>query len=347
MPSLPATSLNDLVQTTLRDLGKPNFTMLATNLQDYTFFDNVVMKKGRAKIDSGYGFQWDVQVRKSGNAAAVGLYATDATDSVDTMVQATADWRFVRNSWAIDEHEITMNSGSQKIVDIMTTRETAAMIDLIELMEQFCWGPPVDILDVITPWGIKTWMVKNATEGFNGGAPSGYTSIGLNPTTYPKWKNWTAQYTSVTKDDLVRKMRKASRYTRFKSPVRYPSTDTGYDCQLYTNYGVIQPLEEVLESQNENLGSEIAKYDGKLMFHNTPVTQVFALDADTTNPVYGINWGDAKVYIHDGWWGKRTTLTNKPGQHNVTETYLDYQYQMVFKNRRTSWVIATGTTEPS
>jgi hypothetical protein len=35
-PTLTPSGLNDLVQTTLRDLGKPKFTEIATDLQRHT-----------------------------------------------------------------------------------------------------------------------------------------------------------------------------------------------------------------------------------------------------------------------------------------------------------------------
>lgn len=346
-PTLVATALVDLVATTQRELGKPKFTEIATDLQEHTAMKSL-LKKNRIVIQAGYGIQWDVMVNHSGSAANIGLGATDNVNIVDTMVQAQADWRNSTANYAFIGQEISMNAEPARIVDLVKERRIACMISLAELMENNFWGPPVSATDLVTPWGVNMWIVKNATEGFNGGAPSGYTSIGLNPTTYPRWKNWTAQYTNVTKDDLVRKWRKAATFTNFKPPVDgIPTFHTGDQPGYYTNYGVIGPLEEALEAQNENLGPDVASMDDKLIFRRVPVNWVPKLEADTTNPVYGINWGSFKTIVLTGWWLKETNVPVYPGQHTVSAHFLDCTYNWVAKNRRCHFVLATGTTYPS
>lgn len=347
MPDLTATQLNDLVQTTLRDLGKPKFTEIATDLQRHTAMKNL-LKKNRVVLQSGYGVQWDVMVNHAQSAANVGLGATDNVNIVDTMVQATADWRNTTANYAIIGQEISMNREPARIVNLIQERRIACMIAVAEIMENNFWGPPVVSTDSITPWGVNMWIVKNATEGFNGGAPSGYTTIGLNPTTYPRWQNWTAQYTSVTRDDFIRKCRKAATFTDFQPPVDgIPTPNTGDNYGFYTNYGVIGPLEEALESQNEDLGPDVASQDGRTLFRRVPVMWVPKLEADTTNPFYGINWGWFKTYILEGWWLKETHVPVYPLQHTISAHFLDCTYQWITKNRRNHFVIATGTTYPS
>lgn len=344
---LLATQLNDLVATTLRNLGKPNFTEIATDLQDHTAMSSL-LKKNRVVLTSGYGVQWDVMVNHSGSAANVGLGASDNVQIVDTMVQAQADWRNTTANYAVIGQEIDMNREPARIVDLIRDRRLGCMISMAELMERNFWGPPVTVTDSVTPWGINTWLVKNATQGFNGGAPSGFTSIGLNPTTYPRWKNWTDLYTAVTKDDLIRRMRKAATFCKFKPPVEnIPTFNTGNDWMYYTNYSVVGALEEVLESQNESLGNDVASRDGQTLFRRTPVEWVPILETDTTNPVYGINWGEFKTYVLSGWWMKETNVPIYPGQHTMSAHFMDCTYQWIMKNRRTNFVIATGTTYPS
>ena len=345
--ALTAPQLGDLVNTTLRDLGKPKFTEIATDLQRHTAMRNL-LKKYRIELTSGYGVQFDVMVAQSGAAANVGLGASDNVNIVDTMTQATADWRNTTTNYAVIGQEISMNSEPSRIVDLVKTRRIAAMISMAEIMEANFWGPPVAITDSLTPWGINTWVVKNATEGFNGGVPTGYTTIGLNPTTYPRWQNWTYQYTAVSRDDLIRHWRKAATFTDFQPPVDgIPTFNTGDQYGFYTNYGVIGPLEEALESQNENLGNDLASKDGHTMFRRVPVSWVPKLEADTTNPVYGLNWGWLKTYILKGWWLKETHVPIYPGQHTVSAHFMDCTYQFITKNRRCHFVLATGTTYPS
>jgi hypothetical protein len=346
-PTLTATQLNDLVQTTLRDLGKPKFTEIATDLQRHTAMKNL-LRKNRIALQSGYGVQWDVMVNHSGSAANVGLGASDTVNIIDTMVQATADWRNTTANYAFIGQEIDMNREPARIVNLVQERRIACMISLAEIMESNFWGPPVASTDTNTPYGVNMWIVKNATEGFNGGAPTGFTSIGLNPTTYPRWTNWTYQYTAVSRDDLIRHWRKAATFIDFEPPVDgIPTFNTGDQYGWYTNYSVIGQIEEAVESQNENLGNDIASKDGHAVFRRVPVMWVPKLEADTTNPVYGINWGWFKTYILSGWWLKETNVPIYPGQHTVSAHFLDSTYQFITKNRRCHAVLATGTTYPS
>ena len=345
--ALTPTQIGDLVQTTLRDLGKPRFTEIATDLQDHLAMRNL-LRKNRVELTSGTGVQWDVMVSGSGAAQNVGIGASDNVNIVDVMTQATADWRNSTTNYGILEQAMAMNREPARIVDYVLTRRIAAMISLAQLMEANFFGPPPAVTDTVTPWGLKTWCTKNATEGFNGGVPSGYTTIGLNPTTYPRWNNWTYQYSSVSRDDLIRHWRTAARKTKFKPPVDgIPTFNTGDDYGFYTTLTVMQLLEEALESQNDNLGNDLASKDGEGMFLRVPVTWVPALDVDTTGPVYGLNWGTFKTIILKDWWLKETHVPIYPGQHTISAHFLDCTYQWVARNRRDKFVLSTGTTEPS
>ena len=79
---------------------------------------------------------------------------------------------------------------------------------------------------------------------------------------------------------------------------------------------------------------------------NIPDRWIPFLEADTTNPFYGINWGSFKTYILEGWWLKETHVPIYPGQHTVGANFMDCTYQWITKNRRCHLVLATGTTTP-
>lgn len=344
--SLQAIQIGDLVATTLRDLGKLRLTEIATPLQKLTAMRNL-LKKNRVEFRSGVGFQWDVMVNDSGSAANVGLATTDNVNIVDGMAQATADWRYSTANYGLIGQTISMNNEPSRIVDYVQSRRIMTLISLALLMENNFWGPPVAFTDSLTPWGVNTWIVKNAVEGLNGGAPAGYTTIGLNPTTYPQWQNWTYQYQNVSRDDLIRHMRKGATFTDWAPPVDgIPTFSTGSDYGIYTNYGVIGPIEEALESQNDNLGPDVASMDGKSMFRRTPFEWIPRLEADTTNPVYWIDWGVFKTFVLKGWWLKETHVPNYPDQHTISGHFVDLCYQFVVRNRRPMAVYALGTTYP-
>src|ERR1700683_2013390 len=190
--ALTAPQVNDLVQTTLRDLGKPRFTEISQPFQRLTAMRNL-LRKDRREVRSGYGFQWDVMVGLSNSAVNTGLNNSDVVNDVDVMTQATADWRWSTANYPIENRVVAMNREPSRIVDYVKVKRLACMISLALLMENNFWGVPVAFADNLTPWGVNTWLVKSSTQGFNGTVPSGYTTIGLNPTTHPNWCNYTDQ----------------------------------------------------------------------------------------------------------------------------------------------------------
>jgi len=346
MPTIQPENVGDFVADTLRDLGKPKFTDISSNIQEHVAFGEL-LNKNRVTLDSGQQVQFNVLVAQSNAARNVSLAESDNVNLVDGMVQAVVPWRNSETSYMIIGQLMSMNGEPARIVDYVKQQRIMALISMAELMERNFWLPP-SASDVKTPYGLPYWTTKNATTGFAGGTLSGYSNTaGLSTTTYPNWNNWSALYTSVTPDDFIRKAREAATKTKFKPPVAYPSPETGDKMGWYTNYSVVQPLEEVVTSQNENVGMDVAKYDGQVVFRRVPVTWVPILDTDTTNPMYGINWGWYKTYILRGWWMRETNVPITPGQHTVASHFMDCTYQYVSKNRRSSCVIATGTSYPN
>jgi hypothetical protein len=340
-------NVEDFVLDTLNDLGKPNFTDISSNIQDHYALSNL-FRENRVILESGKGIQFNVLAGQSNAARNVSLGQSDKVNAVDGMVQASTVWRGSETSYMIFGELVAMNGEPARIVDYIQQQRIMAMISFAELMENNFWAAPAST-DNTTPLGLPYWVTKNGTAGFTGSTLSGFTTVaGLSPTTYPNWQNWAAPYTLVTRDDFIRAARQAATKTKFKPVVDgIPSPNTGDTYAFYTNYSVRQPLEEALESQNENLGVDIASMDNKVMFRSAPVNWVPWLDRDTTNPFYGINWGWIKTFILRDWWMRETNIPYTPGQHTVASHWIDCRYQIVSKNRRCHFVLSNGTTYPS
>jgi hypothetical protein len=346
VPTLQLSGVSDVLQAGLAELGEGKWTDLTTDLQEFVAVPNL-LKKNRVVIQSGHSIQWDLITDHNNSARAVGLFASDRVDVPNGLTQGSMPWRHTIADYAFDHHEVTANEGARQIVSLIKARRHMAMVSMAEYMERRFWRVP-DTTDEVNPHGVPYWIVKNATEGFNGGAPSGYTTVaGLNPSTLSRWKNYTAPYTAVTYEDLIAKWWKAATYTKFKAPVQSPTFNTGDQYGYYTTYTVYAGLKNLLMAQNEDLGSDLDSQDGNPTFRRVPVTWVPVLDEDTTNPVYGINWGEFKTAILGNWWMKETVLDRVPGQHNVSAVYIDSSFNWICRNRRRNFVLSNGTTLPN
>ena len=358
----------DLIASILPDLDRMNFEQIAQNLQDYEVMSHW-LKKDKIVFDDGIGIRKNLLAQLSNSASHTGMTDIDDVDIPDLMDDIQIPWRHAQTKWGYHyQTDILMNRGKSRINDTVKPRRIAAMIELAEELEAKAWQVP-NTTDKLNPFGLPYWIVYNATTGFTGGYPTGpdavaHTSIaGLNLTETPKFKNYSAQYSAVSKTDLLPKMRTALRKTNFKSPVTTEdmSTPRGKDRRYYTDEVTCSELENVGEAQNENLGRDLApmeagmassrgkggvtEVDGTLTFKKNPIIYVPQLD-DTavytaaTNPIYQIDHAVFYPVCLKGDFLRETGPERNPQQHNMWRTFIDLTYNFICVNRRRCAVFA-------
>lgn len=343
MAVLTALDIADLVATTLRDLGPLRFQQIAQNLQYYEVFSKW-FKKDKVVFDSGIGIQRTLMnALDSTSSKHVGLMDTDQVNIPDVLDQLQIPWRHAQTSWAlIYQTDILMNRGKSLILNVIKPRRAAALLGLVEELEERAWGAAPASTDKLLPYSIQYWLVENATTGFNGGAPSGHTTVGgVSLTDSPTFKNYTADYNANTKGDLIKKLRTAHRKIRFKSPVTIQDYRGGVGdrYRLYVNENTISGFEDIGESQNENLGRDLASMDGTITFRRHPIIWVPKLDARTDDPVYMVDHSTFYPVCLRGDYLRESDATKAPNQHNVYQVFIDLTYNYLCVDRRRNAVI--------
>ncbi len=344
MPTLTHEDILDLVTTTQKNLGPMKWTEIATDLTHYEVLSKM-MKKDKVKFFTGNGIQRNLMIDDSGAAHHTSMYATDNVNVDDVMTTFTVPFRHSTTNYAFDRREKEINGGPEQIVDLIKVRRADAMISLAKLMENTFWSKPEDSSDELTPWGIMYWLVYNATTGFNGGNPSGFTggAGGVDSSTYTRWRNWTAQYTTADKTDLIKKMRKCHRQTDFVSPTDIPSYrgSVGQNWRIYVNEDTIEAMEDIGESTNENLGRDLAPYDGKMAFKSSPIIYVPKLnDLSTSDPIVMMNWNVFDIFFLKGEHLREDGPLRSPTQHTVYNNHVDLSWNTCCLNRRRLGLIA-------
>jgi len=322
-----------LTQNSLIERGA--FLDLQTDLSDHIAVREM-WEARQKKFEGGLDWTFNAQVDHNHSARAVGLYENDGSANTDTMIEGKVGIRHVNAHYIYDQREPAFQRGGTAIVDLVKTRYTGMMVSFYELLEEFLWSKPADSSDTKTPHGILMYLVKNATEGFNGGNPVGFTSgaAEIDSTAQARWRNWTGKYTTINKEDLLRMMRRGSRKTNFRSPISHAVPDLGsMKNGIYTNDAVIGLMEETLESNNMNLGNDLIKSD-TVMFKGTPVQYAPKLDDDSTNPIYMIDWKWMAVGVMPGWENNLSAPYMVPGKHLVRRVDLDASLNLVCTNRR-------------
>jgi hypothetical protein len=353
---LQYSDIDDAVLLTQQGLVKRGaFVDMQTDLTDHVAVREM-WKDRQHKFDGGNPWEFECQVDHNHSAHAVELYETDGAAINNTMIKGTVQPRHVNANYIYDQREPAFQRGGTSIVDLIQTKYVAMMVSLFEYLEGVLWTKPVDSTDEKTPYGIGYWVTKNASEGFNGGDPTGFAQGRANITTasQPRWANWTNSYDAVSTEDLVRKMRTMHRKIQFRSVVSHAQPElgsmrNGVYCDSYT----IGLAEELLEGQDMNLGFDLDSRGGRVVFKGSPLVYAPFLDESTNDglpynvstniydhPVYMLDWKWMAVGVMPGWENQLTAPYMVPGKHLVRRVDLDATLQCVCTNLRRQGVIS-------
>jgi len=341
---LTADQIIDLVKLTQANIIKRGAALnLMTDLTDYVAVREL-WKKHKKVFAGGLDWEFDAVTDHNHSARFVGLYENDGAAINDATTKGSVGPRFVDANYVFDVREKIFQRPAIEIVNYVRLKYHRMLTSFYELLEPALWGKPEDSTDKKTPYGVAYWVTKqsdadaltNANGGFDGKNPTGFSDgrAGISSSAYPRWANWACQYSSVSKDDLVRKMRRAVRKTQFRSPISLAEPTLGTGNGIYTSDNVIHVFEEILEAQNMNLGNDLASKDGKTLFKGHPIVYAPYLDADSTDPVYMLDWKYLALGVMDGWEQHVSAPQTVPGKHNVRAVFLDAGTNMVCTNLR-------------
>ena len=338
----------DLVKDTQELIIKKGaYTNLMTDLTEFVGV-NKLYKSHRKTFAGGIDWRFNLVMGHNNSARFVSLFENDTANRPDNAVVGKVSPRFVEASYVFDVREPVLNSGdSVQIVDFVKQKNAEMYMSFYELLEEAIWGTPTSSTDTKTPYGVAYWVQKMANAdastytkgGFRGLDPAIGARAGVSSATYSRWANWAAQYTDISKDDLVAKMRYATRKINFKSPIALNEPTLGTGRAIFCGVDTITKMEEILEAQNMNLGNDMASKDGKTLFKGTPVEYVPALDADTTAPIYMLDFSTLALGMTAGWAEHVSAPQVVPNQHNTRQVFLDAGVNMACTNLRNQAVI--------
>jgi hypothetical protein len=265
-------------------------------------------------------------------------------DFKNLLSKIRVNWKILTETMTYEKQMVLENKGESRINDIIKPQWFAMMLSMVETLEDtFFENPNADSPEEM--WGLKYWLVKNATQGFNGAAASGFTTVGgVNLTEVPQFKNWTDTYATVSKGDLIKKMRKAHRKTNWKSPITKEQFrgDFGNRRVIYVNEATVEAMEEIGEAQNENLGRDLAPYDDTMVFRKHPIRYVAKLDEDSSNPVYMVDKDTFKVAVLDSDYFDFTDVHKHPTKPRVFCSEVFLSINTICLNRRSNAVLYTA-----
>lgn len=347
---LSVEQIDDLILTTHKKRDPQKFNQIAQSKVSYPLLDYMLRKKNMKGI-TGTSILRPVMLKKTGASRMVGMFAQDTVNVADVSKQVEAPWRHVNTPIAYDVKEFMINAGDEQIIQLLKLRKADADISRVEHMSGQLWSSPTSSSDALNMWGIPHWVVGNSSTGFNGGAPTGWTTVGgLTPgaTDTPNWKNYTAQYAAVSKTDLIKKMIDGFAETGFESPITVDDFARGDKMDRYKIFAprsVISSVEALQEQQNDQLGSDAAPMFGKASINRTPLTREPALD-DTTAfpkaPVFCLDMRYWELFYLIGSLERTSKPMPAPNQHDVRVIHIDDTMNLICSDRRRQAIFQTA-----
>ena len=345
--------------TTLNTIRREKFIDMSQELQEYIVVPYLLTKRGGLVVKKGgVGIEETLMVEHGGRSRFVGEYDEDVIVVIDHLKKMQLFYSLLTDNLAYTRSEILDNRGQERINSIIKPRRRGMYMRVAETMEENFFQTP-DVDDDLTPWGLKYWIVKNSTAGFNGGYPSGFNRIAnINLTEVPQYKNYTDQYVAISKADMILRMRRAHRRTNWRSPRKDPGVegDTSPRRLLLSNEDVVETFETIGEAQNENLGRDISSMnagmnnlrgtgikstpDGEILFKKHPIVHARSLDDDTSDPMYGLDMDTFHAMTQKGDNMRLGDFGRAPNQHRVYAAHLDHKHQTICTNRRNNWVVS-------
>lgn len=342
----------DLGYSTLQQFDKDDVTMTLVH-SNYEPI-NIWFQNDKKVVTGGDEIQFDVSLRDTGNAKHTSLYGEDTRNVNNVTAKGKVEWKKATTNFSYTLEELSINQGNpQRIYDLIKNRRDNMIREFVDLLYEAAFTVPTDADDAVNPYGIPGWLTLG-TDGSTGdwtgyvgnyqdGVDYNVGNITCSSSQNSRWASYYADHDGELGDNLLSLLRRAMRKTKFKAPLlaQKVGKDMSFtNFRMYTNDNVMDNLESLADAKDDNVGYDLGKYHGTVVFKGIPFEYVDILDtADTnvygTDPVFGVNHDCFKPYILNGFdFEISKPMNNKENQHNVLSVYMDLIYGYVCKDRR-------------
>jgi hypothetical protein len=270
--------------------------------------------------------------------------------------------------YSISRSEALRNRGSEKYIDLLKSRRTDSAADMADLLEESGWGLQSSSSDALNPRGALYWLSMHAdgtiTDGYNGytvryaDGSSSTTKGGIDGSTYSRWANWVAGYSSVNQE-FITKMRKAFYASSFKSPITVEDMQSGdmNNFRIYCGLDQITAYEDLVTQAQDLNVPDLLAFHGATAFKRIPLIYIHQLDDFTVidggdndaspDPFIGINHNHFYPYVQSGEWLREDGPIRDREQHNVFTTFVDSSYNYFCNNVRAAGFVVHKTIPAS
>jgi len=285
----------------------------------------------------------------------VGIWDQDTLVKKNIQRKYTANWRQAKGGMLWNLMETSLNSGEQKIYDVLEAQYKSAVKDMVEAVYLSLVTAPTSATDEDSPNSLNTFLrvgTASSTGGWtgyqsrynDGSAPgTAYDTCGLTSAaaTNAGWASYYADHLGNIDEDLLSMLDEAVRKLNFQAPV-VPQTlgaENGLmNFSMYTSNNVLKKLNTFYAQSDDNMGYNRDSHWGTPTFMSIPFAYCDLLDTARTSlygtdPIFGISHENLYPIIHQDWNFKEIDGTD-PNRAVVKQKLMYLRYQMWCENPR-------------
>ena len=310
-----------------------------------------------AERDSGDQVNAFITLKDTGNAKMISLWEEDTHNTVNTDEKIKVDWVHASTNMDYNRIELAMNTGNKvRIYNYLVGKQKNMYREFAELLQPKLILSPTSASDAKNPHGLASWLslgTDNSTGGYTGysaryndGSGTAYDAgtISSSSSDKPRWASYYADHNGQFGDNLLDLLARATRKTHFiptMIPQAVAKETPPSPFRYYSNDNVIGNLEALARKMDDNVGPDLAKYFGKVLYKGIPFEYVDFLDSSSsyspimgTDPIYGVNHEYFQIKVlreNDFAQGKPVA---RDGSHNILTVPLDLSFAILATNRQ-------------
>ena len=327
---------------------KPALANFAYNkYQFYNFFF-----KNAMKVKGGDHLEGHITLLSEGNASHVGIWDQDTLVKKNINRKYTMNWRQAKGGMLWNLMETSINSGAEKIFDVLEQQYESAIKDIIDEVYLAILTGPSDANDVVKPYSVFNWLPFGTALSTSGW--TGYSShyndgtgtatfdrggIASSATNHANWASYYADHQGRLDETLLTLVDRAIRWLNFQAPM-IPKTvgemNGNIDFTLHTSDNVISKLNTFYAKADDNMGYNRDSHWGTPTIKSIPLAYVDILDTARagvygTDPILGLNHADIHPVIHTDWNFKEIDGKD-PNRAVVLQKLIYLRYQIWCRN---------------
>ncbi len=307
------------------------------------------------KVKGGDSLEGHITLDSEGNAKLVGIWDQDTLKKKNIQRKYTAYWRQAKGGMLWNLMETSINSGSEKIYDVLESQYKSAVKDIIETVYLSLLTGPTSATDDSSPLSINSWLrvgTASSTGGwtgyqarYNDGSTPGtaFDVAGLTSSASVNtgWASYYADHLGNIDESLLSILDEAVRKLNFQAPV-VPQTigdkNGLVNFSMYTSNNVLKKLNTFYAKADDNMGYNRDSHYGTPTFLSIPFAYSDILDTARTSlygtdPIFGLNHSNIYPIIHSDWNFKEIDGKD-PNRAVVLQKLMYLRYQMWCENPR-------------